>query len=273
MTVEADSAPDPTSSLLAFFGSELRRIRTKLGLTQEEAAQKAHTTQSMLSKIEAAKRVPSEDLARDLDVAFGTDGHFQRLYPLVIRYAYPSWFLRIVELEKQATSIRSFQTQVIPGLLQTEGYARAMLSEVRPDNLEDLIAARMTRQELFERQTPPRSWFIIDEYVLLRHIGGAAVMRLQFERLLKAGQDPRIVIQVVPRTAPAHPGLAGPFMVLGFDEGPDVLHVDGFSQGRTALDHSEVAEGERVYDLLRAVALSPGASAELIGRYLRELDK
>lgn len=249
----------------------MARIRTKLGLSQERLAKLAHTTQSMISKVEAAKRVASEDLTRDLDIALKTDGHFARLYPLVIRDAYPSWFLPFVELEQDAVSIRSFENQVIPGLLQTEEYARSMLLAVRPDNLDDLVAARMTRQEIFEREERPRTWFIMDEFALLRHIGGEAVMRAQFEHLLEAGQHPRTVIQLIPRTVGAHPGLAGPFALLGLDEGPDVLHVDGFSQGRTALDQEEVAEGARTYDLLRAVALSPDASAELIGRHLKEL--
>ncbi|WP_405535663.1 helix-turn-helix transcriptional regulator [Streptomyces sp. NBC_00075] len=271
MTVETDPAPDPTKSLLAFFGTELARIRTKQGLSQEQTARLAHTTQSMLSKVESAKRVPSLDLARDLDIALKTDGHFERLHALVISYAYPSWFLPVVELERDAVSIRSFQNQVIPGLLQTEDYARSMHLTDRPDNLDDLVAARMTRQEIFEREDRPRTWFIIDEYALLRLIGEEAVMRAQFEHLLEAGQHPRTVIQIIPRAVAAHPGLAGPFMLLGFDEGPDVLHVDGFSRGRTALDQGEVAEGVRAYDLLRAVALSPDASAELIGRHLKEL--
>jgi transcriptional regulator with XRE-family HTH domain len=271
MTAETDG-PDPTASLLAFFGTELTRIRTERGLSQEKLAKLAHTTQSMISKVEAAKRVPSEALARDLDVALKTGGHFGRLYPLVIKHAYPSWFLPYVELERDATSIRSFQGQVLHGLLQTEDYARAMLSAVRADNLNDLVAARMSRQEVFARDIRPRCWFIMDEYVLLRRIGGRDVMRQQLERLLKVGEEPRNVIQVVPRDVAAHPGLSGPFAVLAFDEGPDVLFVDGFSQGRIALDANEVAEGCRTYDLLRAVALSHEASADLIGTHLRGLN-
>ncbi|KPI04364.1 helix-turn-helix domain protein [Actinobacteria bacterium OK074] len=271
MTEETEQAPDPTTSILAFFGTELTRLRTKAGLSQEQTARLAHTTQSMISKVEAAKRVPSLDLARDLDIALKTDGHFARLYPLVVHYAYPSWFLPVVELEKEAVSIRSFQNQILPGLLQTEEYARATLVQGRPDNLDDLVAARMTRQEIFERTDRPRAWFIMDEYVLMRHIGGEAVMRAQLQQLLTAGQVPRTVIQIIPRTVAEHPGLAGPFTLLGFDEGPDVLHVDGFSQGRTALDQGEVAYGTHAYDLLRALALSPDASAELIGRHLKEL--
>ncbi|WP_461297545.1 helix-turn-helix domain-containing protein [Streptomyces harbinensis] len=272
MTVETD-APDPNSSLLAFFGSKLRRIRQEQDVSQDEAARRAHTTQSMLSRVEAATRVPSADLARDLDDAFSTGGHFGRLHPLVIRYAYPSWFLPFIELEREATGMRVFESQIIPGLLQTEEYARSMLAAVRPDNLDDLVAARMTRQEILERDTPPRAWFVLDEQVLVRPIGGPDIFRAQLDRLLIMAQQPRIVIQVIPRAVVAHAGLAGPFTLLGFDEGPDVLYIDGFSQGRTALDTSEVVSAAHAYDLLRASALSPDASADLIGTHLKELDR
>lgn len=273
MTAETDSAPDPTSSMLAFFGSELLRLRKEAGLSQGETAKLAHTTQAMISYVEGAKRVPSEELARDLDEAFGAGGHFGRLHPLVVKFAYPSWFLPFVELERDAATFRSFEGQVIPGLLQTENYARSLFSAVRPDNLDELVAVRMTRQGIFERESPPRTWFIIDEYVLFRHIGGPAVMRAQLEHLLTAGEAPRNVIQVIPSSIAAHPGLEGPFMILGFDEGSDVLYADGFSQGRMTADALDVSCAAHTYDLLRAAALSPEASAELIKARLKEFRK
>lgn len=96
-------------------------------------------------------------------------------------------------------------------------------------------------------------------------------MRAQFQHLLEAGTDPRNVIQVIPRQVAAHPGVAGPFTLLSFDEGEDVLFVDGFSQGRLALEPREVADGAHTYDLLRAIALSPKESADLIHEHLKEL--
>ncbi|ALM39634.1 hypothetical protein SFR_3019 [Streptomyces sp. FR-008] len=93
------------------------------------------------------------------------------MYPLVIKYAYPSWFLPFIELEREASTMRVFESQIVPGLLQTEEYAKAMLSAVRPDNLDDLVAARMSRQEVFERELPPRMWFVLDEQALHRPIG------------------------------------------------------------------------------------------------------
>lgn len=259
------------------------KLRTERGWSQTELATKAHTTGAMVSYVENAKRVPSADLARDLDLAFGSD-FFADFFPLVIQFAYPSWFLPFVELERDASTISTFESQIIPALLQTEEYARAMLAPVRPDDLADLVAARMTRQAILERRDPPHTWFIVDEQALRRKIGGPAVMRAQLERLLTAYQQPRTVIQVVPEELAAHPGLAGPFTLLNFGQGRnpkardrqpphDVLFVDGFSQGPMALDSTEVAEGVRAYDLLRGYALSPEASAERIGTHLEGLEK
>ncbi|MFE7129922.1 Scr1 family TA system antitoxin-like transcriptional regulator [Streptomyces sp. NPDC057638] len=282
MTMEKDHGqPDSNSSLLAFLGSRLHRLRNERGWSQADLAVKAHTTGAMVSYVENGKRVPSEDLVHDLDHVFDTD-FFAEFYPLVVRYAYPSWFLPYVELERHAVSIRMFDTQVIPGLLQTEQYARAMLAAVRPDNLDDLVAARLTRQEILKGGDPPRCWFIVDEQALRRKIGGPAVMADQLQRLLVLGQEPRIVIQVVPEEVVAHPGLAGPFTILTFDpertnktkgsKSPsEVLYVDGFSQGRTALGREEVAEGVRAYHLLTGYALSPEASAVRIRDHLEGL--
>ncbi|MEV3870015.1 DUF5753 domain-containing protein [Streptomyces sp. NPDC049906] len=270
MTVEKVE-PDPTTSLLAFFGAEVLRLRTERGMSQATLAAKALATQAMISYVERAKRVPSRELAEGLDHALRTGGHFVRLYPLVIRYAYPSWFLPYMELEREAVSFRSFEGQLVHGLLQTEGYARAVLTSARPDNLEDLVAARMSRQHVFERNLPPRAWFVVDEYVLIRHVGGQEVMRGQLEKLLRAGESLRTVIQVIPRDTVVHPGLSGSFALLGFDEGADILYSDGFSQGWAATDPAEVASAAHAYDLLRAVALPPDESADLIGRHLKGL--
>lgn len=284
MPMEDDNGqPDANSSLLAFFGSRVARLRSEQGWSQTELAKHARTTGAMVSYVENAKRVPSADLARDLDTAFGTD-FFAEFLPYVIRYAYPDWFLPYIELEEQAASIRMFDSQVVSGLLQTEDYAWALLESGRPDKVGDLVAARMTRQAIFERDDRPRAWFIMDENALTRPIGGAAIMRAQLARLLEVGEEPRTVIQVVPRAVVAHPGLAGPFTLLSFDQGEDpksgnrrpphdVLHVDGFSQGRTALDMAEVAEAGHAYDLLRGYALSPQESAGLIRRHMEELAK
>lgn len=270
MTAECIT-PGSRLSLLEFFGMELRRVRTEAGMSQHQAATAAFTTQSMVCKIERARQIPSESLAIGLDRAFGTGGHFERLHRLVLDYAYPSWFLPYVELEQRARTIRDFASQVVPGLLQTEGYARAMFTAVRPDNLDDLIAARLSRQAILDRKEPPHTWYVLDEQVLRRKLGGPEVMRAQYARLLQAGKRPRTVIQVVPERVTSHAGLAGSFITLSFAEHPDVLYVDGFSQGRMSVDAVEVADALRAYDLLMTEALSHGDSAALISDYMEGL--
>lgn len=262
---------DKDQSLLAFFGDEAKRLRLERGWSQSETAKKVLATQAMISYIETAKRIATEAIAKGLDTAFGTDGHFERLHPVVMRYAYPVWFLPYVEFEATAQTIRTTALNLIPGLLQTEEYARAVFSTGRSRNPNDAITARLSRQSIFDREDPPRSWFVIDEAALRRQIGGRVVMQGQFANLLRAYQNYHTVIQVIPETVSTHPGLDGPFTVLSFDEGADVLHVDGFSQGRMALDEAEVSRASHVYDLLRAIALSPDASADLIRRRLEEI--
>ncbi|MFD4835484.1 Scr1 family TA system antitoxin-like transcriptional regulator [Streptomyces uncialis] len=292
--------PEEGKSLLAFLGARLRRHRLEKGWSQGKLASLAHTTGAMISYMENAQRVPSADLAHDLDQLFDTD-FFAEFLPFVLRYAYPSWFLPFIELERQARRHRVFEAQIIPGLLQTEDYARAMLAPVRLDNVDDVVAARLSRQVLFDRPEPPHTWFILDEQALRRHIGGPEVMAMQLERLLTAGQDPRVVIQVVPDEVPAHPGLAGAFTLLTLDQGKestgdglarssnksvegvsrkavkrpphDVLYVDGFFQGRTAVDPEEVSAASLSYDLLTSYALPPEASAGRIREHLKGLKR
>ncbi|NJQ04898.1 helix-turn-helix domain-containing protein [Streptomyces lonarensis] len=265
--------PSPKVSLLEFFGTELRRLRTKASWAQGELASAAHTTQSMICKIERARQVPSIEMSESLDAALATDGHFARLHPLVLAYAYPAWFLPYVEMEREAIAIRSFESQVIPGLLQTEEYARAMLSALRSDMLDDLVTSRISRQQVLAGKGRPRAWFVLDEQVLRRRLGGDNVMRGQLERLLQEGEQPRTVIQVVPEVVTAHTGLAGPFTILSFTETPDVLYADGFAQGRMSADESETRDALHAYDLLRAEALSPGKSVELIREHMRGLQR
>ncbi len=264
---------DPTESMLGFFGNEVLRLRTERGWSQDQLATEARTNRAYISYIETAKRVPSEDLANALDSALETGGHFRRLYPLVLRYSYPSWFLPFVQMESEAVRMRVFESQIIPGLLQTEPYARAMLASGRPDTLDDLVAARMSRQDVLtgEGEARPRVTFVVDEQALHRPIGGNDVMRDQLAHLLATMEHPRTVLQVVPSKVSAHPGLAGPFTVLSHNEGPDVLYVDAFGQGRMALESHEVAEASHAYDLLMGVALSPHDSADMIRTLMEAL--
>lgn len=264
---------DPADSVLSFYATEVRRHRERAGLSQRELARRAHMAPSLLNKIEAAKRLPTRELSVLCDETYETGDHFQRLWPLVVKYAYPAWFRPFVELEESATAIRSFQVQVVPGLLQTEGYARAVLSAGRPnaDRVEELVTARLERQHILTRKEPPELWIVLDENVLRRHAGSPETMRAQLEHLITAAERPSNVIQVVPFEAGVHAGVDGPFAALTLDEGPDVVYIDGFVQGQILAERADVKEAARAYDLLSAVALSPTRSIDMIAHALKEL--
>jgi transcriptional regulator with XRE-family HTH domain len=242
-------------------------------LSQTQLAKRVHCAPSLVSKIESAVRVPKEDLAEAFDGALDADGFFARLWPVVIRNAFPAWFRPFVDLEQQAVAIRSFELQIVPGLLQTEEYARAVLGGNRPDRpkLEELIAARMHRQHILDRDEPPRLWVVLDETAIRRNIGGPAVMRAQLARLLEVSEVPRILVQVVPAAVRSHPALAGAFATLSFTEGPDVIYVEGYYEGQLRAEPEVVSSAHRAYDLLRAIALPPEASADLIASVMKDL--
>ncbi|KNE81018.1 helix-turn-helix transcriptional regulator [Streptomyces xinghaiensis] len=264
---------DPRASTLAFFGAELRLRRMAAGMKQTELARALHCAPSLICKIESAARAPQEDFAERCDEVLGTDGLFVRLWPVIVRNAYRPWFRPFVELEQQATSIRAFETQLVPGLLQTRDYARAVLAGRRPDELrlEKALMARMHRQRLLEREEPPRFWAVLEESAIRRKVGGPAVMRAQLARLLDVMERPRIVLQVLPSDVAVHPALGGAFWHLTFEQGPEVVYLEGFYEGQLRAEPEVVEAAGQAYDLLRAQALPPDASADLIAAVMEEL--
>ncbi|WP_328912037.1 MULTISPECIES: helix-turn-helix domain-containing protein [unclassified Streptomyces] len=266
---------DPTTSPLQHFGHEVRLARERVGMSRAELGTHAHCGYSLVAKIEVGERVPTLYFAESCDRAFPHSyGRFERLWQLVIKHAYPTWFRPWVVLEEAATAIRSFQVQLVPGLLQTEDYARAVLScgRLTAERVEVLLTARMERQRILTRDTPPDLWAVLDENVLRRQVAPSKAFAGQLARLIEESEKPSTLIQVVPYGAGAHAGLGGPFSALTMEEGPDVLYVDGFAQGQILADPEVVKAALRTYDLLQAVALSPSASVDLIHTVMKELN-
>ncbi|MFE9330315.1 helix-turn-helix transcriptional regulator [Streptomyces sp. NPDC006925] len=270
---DTDPKADPKVSTLAYFGTELRIRREEAELSQAELGRRTFCTHSYVSRIESASRVPSEEFAQRCDEVLCTSGLFARLWPVVIEHAYPDWFRPFVDLEKDAVSIWNFQNQVVPGLLQTEEYVRAVFDGGRLPHAQELIAARLTRQHILEEESPPEIWAVLDESILRRPIGGAEVMRRQLEHLLACAADPRVVLQVLPFTAGAHAGLNGAFagLTMKKEVGPDVVYMDGIVRGHVYAREVEVGAARRAYDLLMADALSPRASVDLMAAAAKEL--
>ncbi|MBR7824691.1 helix-turn-helix transcriptional regulator [Actinospica sp. MGRD01-02] len=261
---------DPGESPAAFFASELRRLREASGYSQNDLGKKLGYSEQAVGMVELTRRTPTEEFAKGCDRAFGTDGAFARLWPLVKRASVQRWFQEYVELETRAMSIHSWDPQNVPGLFQTEAYARELIAAYRGNDTDALVAARMARQETAFVPGGPQIWAVIDEAVLRRPIGPQAVWLNQLARLVELGSSPHCVLQVLPFATGAHACSDGAVILLGFDDGPDIAFADGPGQG-TVVERSEEVRGFRLrYDLVRAQALSPEASLGLIEGMIKE---
>lgn len=262
---------DPSASVLAYFGSELRRLRVAANMTQGQLGDAINYTGALVGLIETAKRTPAREFAELCDEVLNADGALIRLWPLVNQGNFPTWFRGYVELETTATAIQSFEPQNVLGLLQTESYARALLEASWSDDLDQRVAARMERQRILDNPTSPLLWLILDEAVLWRPVGGTEVMRSQLKRLVELMTSRRIVLQVLPYAVGAHACSDGSMTMLSFSEGSDVVYVEGPGIGQLINQQEEVERCRRRYDLARAAALSPEASADKIMAVMEEL--
>jgi transcriptional regulator with XRE-family HTH domain len=259
--------------------SELRRLREAADLTIDEVGEKLECSASKVSRIETGHVGVTPRDARDMLELYGLTGDERDALVQLAREARkPGWWHAYKEvftgtfvgLEADASSLRAFQALLVPGLLQTETYARAVIRAMRPDSdeaeIERRVAARTARQELLSDPNPPAYWAVIDEAVLHRSVGGPSVMAEQAARLLELGQLPHVTIQVVPFTAGAHPGMEGPFLILGFPEqaDPEVVYVDSTSGGFFLELPPDVRRYSLMFDHLRAAALKPDDSLALI---------
>ncbi|WP_217247949.1 helix-turn-helix transcriptional regulator [Streptomyces sp. AC602_WCS936] len=261
---------DPTASPLDYYGWELRRQREAHGLKQGQLGEIIFCTGSLVGQIETTKKVPTRDFSERVDAALGTDGLFSRLIGLVLRSQLPTWFQPYAEMEAKAAYISTYQAQLVYGLLQTEEYARAVLATGMPDDLEGLLAARMERQRILEREQPPLAWVVLDEAVLHRPIGGIEVMRRQLARLLEFAGHRWMHVQVLPNEAGAHASLDGAFTTMRFDDNPDIIYTEDLISGHMTANSETIREAALRYARLQAAALSVEDSAELIMRVMEE---
>ncbi|MDX3318800.1 helix-turn-helix transcriptional regulator [Streptomyces sp. ME03-5684b] len=261
---------DPTASPLDYYGWELRRQREAHGLKQGQLGDIIFCTGSLVGQIETTKKVPTRDFSERVDAALGTDGLFSRLIGLVLRSQLPTWFQPYAEMEAKAAYISTYQAQLVYGLLQTEEYARAVLATGKPGQLDSLLAARMERQRILAWEKPPVALVILDEAVLHRPFGGDDVMWRQLAHLLEFTNHRWMCIQVLPLTSGEHPGLAGAFNILRFEDHPDVFYTEDMMSGHMTADPETIKEASLNYAHLQADALSVKDSAALIARVMEE---
>jgi hypothetical protein len=173
-------------------------------------------------------------------------------------------------MEAKAAYISTYQAQLVYGLLQTEGYARAVLGVRSQENVDARVAARMERQRILDRETPPLMWVVLSEAVLHQEIGGREVMRDQLAHLSELRGREWVKVQILPFEAGAHAGLPGTFTLMRFDDDPDLVYTEDFVQGHMTANPTAVREGSLRYDHLQAAALSVDDSAALIARVMEE---
>jgi len=263
---------DPGASPLAFFGAELRRARSAAALSQDQLGQRIGYSGALVGKVETGDRAPSRDFAERCDRALpAADGLFTRLHTLIRRWGggHPWWFDEWIEFERRAKSISCWEPLIVPGLLQTADYARALFEAWRAadnaDELEQMVSTRMGRQSIFDRPDPPSLWAIVDEGVLRRHIGSEKIMYDQLMHLADLADRSRVTIQVVPAEVGAHVGLSGAFAIASVD-GASMVYLEGPAQGQITELPSMAAVVSAEFDTLRSEALPRGASRDLIRR-------
>jgi transcriptional regulator with XRE-family HTH domain len=267
---------DPSAGPLEFFGAELRRWRAAAGLSQEQLGQRVGYSATLVGKVETGDRAPSQDFAERCDQAVpDAGGLFGRLYALARRWdgGIPSWFAGWLEAERRATSLCWWEPLLIPGLLQTADYARAILAagpDTAEDDLDQLVSARLERQAIFDRPRPPALVAVVDEAVLHRLIGSRKIMYDQLLHLADTSCRPGITIQVVPAGIGAHPGLLGGFAIASVDNAPGTVYMETPDEGQTTELSSVVGKLSLSFSAVRAEALPRGTSRDLIGKIAEE---
>ena len=262
---------------------ELRRLREQAGLTHSEVARRLEWSPSKVSRIETGQsRVQTGDV-RDLLEVYGiTDqATCEALVQLAREARRRGWWTRYsdvlgsgtyVGLEAEAAGLRTYESMFIPGLLQTEDYASAVIQAGQtkndPDTLNRRLAARMARQEILKRPDPPETWAVLDESVISRPVGGPGVMRAQLEHLIDLSTKPNgtLTLQVLPFTVGAHPGMNGPFVILDFNSptDPPMVYLETATDGLYLDEPADVERYNLRFNHLVARALGPEESRSMI---------
>jgi transcriptional regulator with XRE-family HTH domain len=256
-------------------GATLRQLREAAGNTGAQAAEVAETTAGTISRLEKGTAKLKQACLEKLLLFYGIEGDELQALLREAREAQkrdwwagldvPKTFQTYVSLETVAVGVRAYQTELIPGLLQTEAYARVVNSS------EDYVTVRMARQRrLTDDENPLQLWAIIEETALRRPVGGVTVMREQLAHLLTFVGSQTVTIQVMPTSVGFHDGLDGSFVILTMPEGQEIGYVE-CAAGRIYLERpSQIPRVVKSYDLLRSDALSVGKSTALIRSIMKE---
>jgi transcriptional regulator with XRE-family HTH domain len=285
----AQSGGGPTVQRM-LVGAKLRRLRTEVGLSREEAAEAIRASEWKIHRLENGQVGFKERDIVDLLELYGVEdpdeveefvalaneannpGWWQRYGDVL-----PQWFRAYVDLESAATLIRTYEGQFVPGLLQTDDYMRAVVGgahlEDSPEEIGRRVRLRMARQTLLTRHHAPRLWAVVDEAALRRPVGGREVMRGQLERLIDAAKLPNVTLQILPFAAGAHSAMVGAFSILRFADRalPDIVYIEHLTNAVYLDKREEVERYLDVMELLCVESEPPGRTVELLAEVLSEL--
>ncbi len=273
-TVPAPKELDPSQSLPALYGAKLRKLRVRAGLTQRELGDKVPIAHSRIAQFELGKETPTETVSGRLDEILGADGDLSDLWEHLQRFPPTDAYREYRKYEARAVAMHKYQAHTVPGLLQTEAYAREVMRHALPwctaEEINEKVEARLARRSVLIKRDPPLLWTVLDEAVIRRPVGGRSVMREQLARLLEAATAANVEIQVLPFAVGGHACMGGSVTVLSFDNGPDVVYLEGGTLTSMVRDRRTVARHSHRYDRLHALALAPEASVRWIEEAMEE---
>lgn len=262
-------------SSIGVVGAQMGNFRRAAGLTQRELAERLRVSEQLVASIEQGRRPLKRDLAEQLDELLDTKRALEVAVdnmPEIDRF--PVWAMEFIDLEREAIALSWYENQVLPGLLQTEAYARATFRSRVPvlseDEIEQQVAARLARQGILHRKVPRTASFVISQAILMDHLGGPEVYAEQLRHLRECATLPGLSLQVMPFGRQSHAGLNGPFVLL---ETPDHLlfvYTEAQRGSQLTSDPDEVSILGQKYAMLRSQALNPEDTRGLLNRLLGE---
>lgn len=267
---------DPSQSTRAMYGAELRHRRERAGMSQEDLGAAMFITGAHVGMLEVGTRRMQPEFAKLADEVLGAGGFFTRNLEAARKSPYEHHFADVVEFEGMAHTIKDWAPVLVPGLLQTAEYTRAVVRAYDPvldtEIVEERVSARQARAHIFKNPGKPRYWAVLDEMVVRRPVGGPAVMAEQLRHIAGMARRHRIIVQVLPLAEGAHAGTGGIFKLMAFDDEPPMVYTQASETGRLFDDPTMVTRSTLTYDLLGGTALSPGTSLTLIEQAAKEYE-
>ncbi|MEU0445367.1 MULTISPECIES: helix-turn-helix domain-containing protein [Streptomyces] len=281
MAVETDESGwevDPDDewgvAVITTVGRQLKLRREAAGMRAGDFGVAVGYGEDLVYKVEGGKRIPRQEYLDRADEVLDAGGLISAAWEDVKKVRYPKKVRELGKLEGKAVEIGLYECNIIAGLLQTPEHARTLIEAAQPpyspDDVDRMVAARLARQSVYERDPAPSMHFVLEEAPLRRQVGGTMVWRQQLERLLEVGRLHNVTLQVMPTNADAHPGLDGRIELLKFPDGTAVGRSDGAFNGRPITDPKHLRIVELRYGTIRAQALSPRESFAFIETLLGE---